>query len=98
MSSECADFFSLDANQQALHESHGVGSQVCPDVSPMTSTISPASRSCLETLMNLVYLCQHYADDPARIRGYMGEAQFHLDRIVEAEGLREGYHQERKRA
>ena len=63
----------------------------------MTSPITPTSRSCLESLMNLIYLTQHYAEDPARVRVYMEEAQFYLDRIVEAEGLHDHVEQ-RKRA
>lgn len=53
----------------------------------MSKSLSPASLSCIENLMNLVYLCDSSAQHPFLVREYMRQAQRQLERLVEAEGL-----------
>ena len=41
-----------------------------------------------ESLLNLMYLCELEADNPARVREYIRQAQMHLDALIEMQGLR----------
>ena len=38
--------------------------------------------------MNLMYLCDLDADNPANVREYMRQAQTHLDALIDLHGLR----------
>lgn len=52
----------------------------------MSPTPSVVHR--FESLLNLMYLCDLEADNPAMVREYIRQAQTQLDALIEMQGLR----------
>jgi len=51
---------------------------------------SPPLVHRIESLLNLVYLCDLDAESPGAVREYMRQAQIHLDALIEMQELRPG--------
>jgi hypothetical protein len=51
-------------------------------------SIPPPVIHRFDSLLNLMYLCDLEADNPAKVREYMRQAQTHLDALIEIQGLR----------
>jgi hypothetical protein len=51
-------------------------------------SLTPPAVHCFDSLLNLLYLCDLEAENPAKVREYLHQAQTHLDALIEIQGMR----------